>query len=330
MASVVPGRTIVIPGVEKGGTTTLYDALVSTTWVTEPRIKETQFLALPRETVLDNFEWYLDNFSPSGESFNVDASTLYFWSDNAVRNIREFIEKPRIIIILRDPAKRAFSAYLHMYKRVPQSERRTFEKIMEALPDKDSWEAHEERGIRSAIDESLIDEGFLDASHLERHFGVRFRSVFEDPLVLFRYMRGSVYSEPYERYRETFKDDVMVVFLEKLVRDPKTVFDDILEFLSLPEGSLDALPHSHKTIVPKNDLSRSLIRVLNSSKVIGLKRALQSRFDITAVKSLGENMLFDAKPHLEQEYYQWIREAMSDEYEYWFKIEPELESLWKY
>ncbi len=329
MASVVPGRTIVIPGVEKGGTTTLYDALVSTTWVAEPKIKETQFLALPRETVLDNFEWYLDNFSISN-AFNVDASTLYFWSDNAVQNIREFIGDPRIIIILRDPAKRAFSAYLHMYKRVPQCERRTFEQIMATLPDMGDWKAYEDKGIRSALDEDLVDEKFLDSSHLERHFGVKFQSVFEDPLVLFRYIRGSFYSEPYEKYRKTFKDDVMVVFLEKLVRDPKTVFDEILEFLSLPTGSLDALPHSHKTIVPKNDLSRSLIRILNSSKVIGLKRALQNRVDITAVKSLGEKTLFNAKPQLKQEYYQRIRDAMSYEYEYWFKIDPELESLWTY
>jgi hypothetical protein len=329
MASVVPGKTIVIPGVEKGGTTTLYDALVSTTWVTEPKIKETEFLALPRETVLDNFDWYLDNFSLSN-SFNVDASTLYFWSGNAVRNIREFIEDPRIIVILRDPAKRAFSAYLHMYKRVPQSERRTFDQIMANLSGLGDWKDQEEKGIRSAIDEKLVDEEFLDAFHLGRHFGVKFQSVFEDPLVLFRYLQGSVYSEPFKRYIKMFKDDVMVVFLEKLVRDPKEEFDKILEFLSLPTGCLDALPHSHKTIVPKNDLSRSLIRKLNSGKVIRFKRALQNHVDISAVKSLGENVLFNAKPHLEQEYYQQIRDAISDEYEYWFKIDPELEDLWTY
>jgi hypothetical protein len=330
MTSVVPGKTIVIPGVEKGGTTTLYDALVSTTGVTEPKIKETEFLALPRETVVDNFEWYLNNFSLSENSFNVDASTLYFWSENAVRNIREFIEDPKIIVILRDPAKRAFSAYLHMYKRVPQSEHRSFDKIMAALTDIGDWKAQEEKGIRSAIDENLVDEEFLDASHLRRHFGVKFRSVFEDPLVLFRYMQGSFYSEPFERYRNTFKDDVMVVFLEKLVKDPKEEFDKILEFLSLPTGCLDALPHSHKTIVPKNDLSRSLIRMLNSGKIIKFKRALQNRVDISAMKSLGENVLFNAKPHLEQEYYQRIRDAISEEYEYWFTIDPKLEDLWTY
>ena len=330
MTSVVPGKTIVIPGVEKGGTTTLYDALVSTAWVTEPEIKETQFLALPRETVLDNFDWYLDNFSLSENSFNVDASTLYFWSRNAVRNIREFIEDPRIIVILRDPAKRAFSAYLHMYKRVPQSERRTFDRIMVDLSDLGGWKAQEESGIRSAIDENLVDEEFLDVSHLGRHFGVKFRSVFEDPLALFRYLKGSVYSEPFERYRKMFKDDVMVVFLEKLVRYPKEEFDEILEFLSLPTGCLDALPHSHKTIIPKNDLSRSLIRILNSGKVIRFKQALQNRFDISAVKSLGENVLFNAKPHLNQEFYQRIRDVLSEEYEYWFKIDPELEALWTY
>lgn len=330
MTSVVPGKTIVIPGVEKGGTTTLYDALVSTTWVMEPEIKETQFLALPRETVLDNFDWYIDNFLFSENSFNVDGSTLYFWSRNAVRNIKEFIEEPRIIVILRDPAKRAFSAYLHMYKRVPRSERRTFDQIMADSPDLGDWRAQEEKGIRSAIDENLVDKEFLDASHLRRYFGVKFQSVFEDPLVLFRYLQGSVYSESFESYRKTFKDDVMVVFLEKLVRDPKNEFDKILEFLSLPIGCLDALPHSHKTIIPKNDLSRSLIRILNHDKVTSFKRALQGRIDISAVKSLGENVLFNAKPRLKQEFYQRIRDMIGEEYEYWFKVDPELEALWTY
>jgi hypothetical protein len=330
MTSVVPGRTIVIPGVEKGGTTTLYDALVSTTWVTEPEIKETQFLSLPRETVLDNFDWYIDNFSLSENSFNIDASTLYFWSRNSVQNIKEFIQDPRIIVILRDPAKRAFSAYLHMYKRVPQYEHRTIDQIMDDLPDSGDWRAQEEKSIRSAIDENLVDEAFLDASHLRRHFGVKFQSIFEDPLVLFRYLQGSVYSEPFERYKKTFKDDVMVVFLEKLIRNPEREFDEILEFLSLPIGCLNTLPHSHKTIIPKNDLSRSLIRMLNSSKVTKFKRALQNRVDISAIKSLGENVLFNAKPQLEQEYYQRIRDVISDEYEYWFRYDPELEALWTY
>lgn len=57
---------------------------------------------------------------------------------------------------------------------------------------------------------------------------------------------------------------------------------------------------------------------------------MQNRVDITAVKSLGEKTLFNAKPQLKQEYYQRIRDAMSYEYEYWFKIDPELESLWTY
>ncbi|MSO24257.1 MAG: sulfotransferase [Acidobacteria bacterium] len=42
-----------------------------------------------------------------------EASVCYLWSAEAARNIREEIPAAKIIMILRDPADRAFSQYLH-------------------------------------------------------------------------------------------------------------------------------------------------------------------------------------------------------------------------
>ena len=42
-----------------------------------------------------------------------EASAAYLWSETAARNIHAAIPGARIIVILRDPAERAFSQYLH-------------------------------------------------------------------------------------------------------------------------------------------------------------------------------------------------------------------------
>jgi hypothetical protein len=42
-----------------------------------------------------------------------EASVCYLWSTEAARNIREEIPGAKIIMVLRDPADRAFSQYLH-------------------------------------------------------------------------------------------------------------------------------------------------------------------------------------------------------------------------
>jgi hypothetical protein len=61
-------------------------------------------------------EWddYLKLFAAvRGETAIGEASVLYLWSPSAARNIAARIPGARILILLRDPADRAFSQYLH-------------------------------------------------------------------------------------------------------------------------------------------------------------------------------------------------------------------------
>lgn len=48
-----------------------------------------------------------------GESAIGDASPIYLWSETAAKNIQARVPDARIVMILRDPAERAFSHYLH-------------------------------------------------------------------------------------------------------------------------------------------------------------------------------------------------------------------------
>jgi Sulfotransferase family len=63
--------------------------------------------------IVANLEDYLSLFkNVDGETAIGEASVCYLWSPTAAANIRSRIPEAKIVIILRDPAERAFSQYL--------------------------------------------------------------------------------------------------------------------------------------------------------------------------------------------------------------------------
>jgi len=92
-------------------------------------------------------EWedYLRLFQKVREEKAVgEASVCYLWSKTAAGNIRRALDQAKIIIILRDPAERAFSEYLECFasgriresfaQHIERSRRETGEKFTVAYP----------------------------------------------------------------------------------------------------------------------------------------------------------------------------------------------------
>ena len=73
-----------------------------------------------------------------------EASVCYLWSTTAADNIRRTINQAKILIILRDPAERAFSRYLECFasgriretfaQHIEQSQREAGDKFTVAHP----------------------------------------------------------------------------------------------------------------------------------------------------------------------------------------------------
>jgi Sulfotransferase family len=64
--------------------------------------------------IVANLEDYVSLFkNVDGENAIGEASVCYLWSPTAAANIVSRIPEAKIVIILRDPAERAFSQYLH-------------------------------------------------------------------------------------------------------------------------------------------------------------------------------------------------------------------------
>jgi hypothetical protein len=137
MKADIDGKTIKLPdflivGANKGGTTSLYYYLKQHPQVFMPLLKEPNFFVFGGEPPpasahpkghreqIWRFEDYLLLFEGAGEGQILgEASTPYLTGNKkAIPNIKKFVpgwEGLKIIMVLRDPAARAFSQYM-MYR----------------------------------------------------------------------------------------------------------------------------------------------------------------------------------------------------------------------
>ncbi|MFN8161955.1 MAG: sulfotransferase [Solirubrobacterales bacterium] len=122
----------------------------------------------------------------------------------------------------------------------------------------DTRDGIEDRGFREALEDELSgrEEGGWGAAHL--------------------YVRTGLYAEPVRRYQETFGEDLMVVFFERLKEDPIAVVEDVLAFLNVSTSHARSLsPEAHNPHrVPRSRLAR---RVFTSGVVRRLSRRILPR-----------------------------------------------------
>ncbi len=116
----MPLPTFLIIGAAKSGTTALYEALAQHPEVYMSPIKEPNFFALegrpkpPGGRDVVSLPEYLALFEgASGRPARGEASPLYLVSERAPERIRHYVPDARLVAILRHPADRAYSNYLH-------------------------------------------------------------------------------------------------------------------------------------------------------------------------------------------------------------------------
>ena len=126
--STAKGPNFLVVGAGKAGTTSLYRYLSQHPGIYMSPVKEPSYFASeishrksqrrfaasrpPKPRVrLERISRYLR--TPTDELAIGDATPSYLWSPTAPAAIRSRIPDAKIIMILRDPAERAFSHYLH-------------------------------------------------------------------------------------------------------------------------------------------------------------------------------------------------------------------------
>lgn len=132
-----------IVGTARAGTTSLHEVLGAHPEIFMPLQKEPCFFTFAgrqpefkdtRHRYTTTSEEYLDLFRNHGEKVLGESSTpyLYFYSDT-IRNIKQLVphaDDIKILIVLRDPAERAYSQYMH--NRRDLREPLTFEEAIAA------------------------------------------------------------------------------------------------------------------------------------------------------------------------------------------------------
>ena len=189
-----------IVGAAKSGTTSLYHYLKQHPDIFMPTLKEPQYFVKNKvqnrihKGVYDKNEYY-SLFKESQEKLMGEASVFYlFYYKEAIQNIiQELGNEVKIIIVLRNPIERSYSAYQHVSRN----------NVMESL----SFEMALEK----------------EAKRLEKNPNLT-------PMVCYQAM--GLYSDAVKAYNDSFKN-VLVVLYDDLQSSPKNFLNEIGEFLGV-------------------------------------------------------------------------------------------------
>lgn len=100
---------VICVGVEKCGTSSFHDFLAQGKNVSSPYPKELEFFSNNFENGLD---WYLAHYHLSKHVL-LDFTPSYHWDSRTLDRIKDTCARPSVIAMLRNPIKRAYSAYIH-------------------------------------------------------------------------------------------------------------------------------------------------------------------------------------------------------------------------
>ena len=260
----IRGKLLLIGGVRKSGTSSLFHTIASHPQVETTWMKEPQFLALHPQVVRENLEWYEELFEDRDlDQVMLDGSTWCFTSPWTAQVLRKHFEAPRVIILVRDPAKRAYSGYLHMHKQVPCADRRSFDEILNSIKrgaNSKSLSVVENEVLQKAISNDEVDGTYRNQDFHRKRADAAFDTKLHDMLYEFKYFQESLYSNHLSQFEEILGDSLKVVVLEELIAHPKQVLRDILGFAGLPVDELRLeLRHENQTLVPRNRITRMMM-----------------------------------------------------------------------
>lgn len=206
----------VVIGGQRCGTTSLFKNLAEHPQVLRPGIeKGIDYYSLHPQRGLD---WYRGNFplrsvarlrtARTGPPQVFEACTYYMFHPFAVERMAQDLPHIKLVVMLRDPVERAFSAYKHEFARGFETE-----------PDFTRALALEDERLAGEVDRMAADPTY--ESHAHRHHAYR--------------ARGQ-YAEQLERVFAHYpREQVFVCDSESFFSRPAQQYGDLTRFLGLEE-----------------------------------------------------------------------------------------------
>jgi hypothetical protein len=211
MTSKAPDERVafLIAGVQKGGTTALFDYLAEEPGLALSAVKETHFFDdEARDWAAPDYGAYHAQFGPFDGRPRGEATPIYTYWPGSLERIAAYNPAMKLIVVLRDPVERAWSHWRMEYAR--GAETRPF-----------AWCIREGR-------QRLFD---ADPWGFDREFS---------------YVERGYYGEQMERLFGLFpRDQVLVLRSDDLRRDPGPALAAVRALLGLPPGAAPAPRDAH-------------------------------------------------------------------------------------
>jgi len=229
-----------IIGTQKGGTSSLYDYLITHPSIEPCYTKEPSYFDRYFERGL---HWYKVSFPFKLHKFikinffkknflTGEASVRYLDHPFAPQRIKEITPDAKFIILLRNPVDRAHSHYTMIQRR--NSEPSSFEKAIE----------DEEQRITEPFNKMLNDSNYYSDIYF-RH----------------AYLHRGLYVDKIKRWMEVFpKEQFLIIQSEEFFKNPSKTYNDVLEFLGLPS-------HDLKTYEPIRKQKKSILKKQTQQKL---------------------------------------------------------------
>lgn len=193
-------KHLIIAGVPKAGTSSLFQALSCHPSIEGSRVKETEFfLPIRYGEGVPNADHYESFFSGASiANFRLEATPGYFYGGASLAMaINESLPGARIVILLRDPVERFFSHFKYFQSKLRIAQSTTAAEYLD-------WCIGAEPGLASSRENEYL-------------MG----------------LEGGCYREWASEWIEVFGDRVRFVFFDDLVDRPMLVCESILDWLGL-------------------------------------------------------------------------------------------------
>jgi hypothetical protein len=213
---------LLIVGAPKAGTGSLFAYLREHPAVCASTHKEIKYFSPDAPDGRSRpLEWYEQFFAHrAGEPFALEATPSYCYMGPRVINaIRTSLERPRIILILRDPVDRLWSAY-------------TFQRSLGHLPPgMDGFEPY----VDACVAERDAQPRVVDQGN-------------------FKGLSIGMYGDHLPGWDAAFGEDLRVLFFDDLANDPRSVVRDVCGWLEISQAIVDGftLEVHNPTVHPRN------------------------------------------------------------------------------
>jgi Sulfotransferase domain len=239
-ARMLPGFLIV--GAQRGGTTSMYRTLDQHPAILKAVLhKGVHYFDTGYGHGLG---WYQGHFplraraalarrATGDDPLTFESSPYYMFHPLAAGRISRDLPGVRLLVLVRDPVERAYSAHAHELARGYETE--PFERALDL----------EDQRLAGEADRIISEPGYLSHSH-QHH----------------AYLTRGLYADQLERLAQAVgRDRVHVVDSGRFFTDPEPVYDGVLEFLGLRRHGYPAFERHNAR--PRSPMPETLRATLN-------------------------------------------------------------------